>query len=106
MRDLVASLFHGSEHYDLYQGVIETVEGIVREFPEDAWKRKMVGDAELDAAVQRTVYDAGLMGLGVDEQYGGMGGGLLGQVLVGDMLAQAGLVSFAAVLTSFSRAPL
>ena len=80
MRDLIASLFKGSEHYDLYQGVIETVEGIIREFPEDAWKRKMIGDEALDKAVQRTLYDAGLMGLGVDEQYGGMGGGLLQRV--------------------------
>ena len=106
MRDLIASLFQGSEHYDLYQGVIETVEGIIREFPEDAWKRKMIGDEALDKEVQRTLYDAGLMGLGVDEKYGGMGGGLLGQVLLGDMLAQAGLISFAEVLTSFSRAPI
>ena len=106
MRELIGSLFSGSEHYELYQGVIETVEGIVRDFPEDAWKRKMVGDAELDEQVEKTVYDAGLMGLGVDEKYHGMGGGLLGQVLVTDMLAQHGLFSFAAVLTSFCREPL
>ncbi|MDX1736095.1 MAG: acyl-CoA dehydrogenase family protein [Halioglobus sp.] len=106
MRELIASLFADSEYFELYQGVIETVEGIVREFPADAWKRKMVGDPELDRAVEAAVYGAGLMGLGVDEKFGGMGGGLLGQVLVGDMLAQNGLISFASVLTSFSRAPL
>lgn len=106
MRELIASLFAGSDHYELYQGVIETVEGIVREFPADAWKRKMIGDTDLDLEVQQAVYDSGLMGLGVEERYGGMGGGLLGQVLVGDLLAQHGLISFAAVLTGFSRAPL
>lgn len=105
MRDLVDSLFAHSEHYALYQGVIETVEGIVREFPGDAWRRKMVGDPALDREVEAAVYAAGLMGLGVDEQYGGMGGGLLGQILVGDMLAQNGLISFASALTSFSREP-
>jgi len=106
MRELIASLFSDSEHYELYQGVMETVEGIIREFPEDAWKRKMIGDAELDKQVEQTIYGAGLMGLGVEEKYHGMGGGLLGQVLVTDMLACHGLFSFAAVLTSFCRAPL
>ena len=106
MRELITSLYSGSEHYDLYMGVIETVEGIVREFPEDAWKRKMIGDPALDKQVQETVYGAGLMGLGVEEKYNGMGGGLLGQILVTDMLAQHGLTSFAAVLTGFCRAPI
>lgn len=106
MRELINSLFADSEHYELYQGVIETLEGIVREFPEDTWKRKMVGDPELDRQIQQTVYGAGLMGLGIDEKYGGMGGGLLGSILVTDMLAQHGLTSFASVLTSFCRAPI
>lgn len=106
MRELIASLFSGSEQYELYQGVIETVEGIIREFPEDAWKRKMIGDAELDEQVEKTIYGSGLMGLGVDAKYNGMGGGLLGQVLVTDMLTRHGLFSFAAVLTSFCREPL
>ena len=106
MRELISSLFSGSEHYDLYMGVIETVEGIVREFPEDTWKRKMIGDAALEKQINETVYEAGLMGLGIDEKYSGMGGGLLGQILVTDMLAQHGLFSFAAVLTGFCRAPI
>ena len=106
MRELIDSLYAGSEHKDLYHGVIETVEGIVREFPADAWKRKLVGDEAFEQQVLQTIYDAGLMGLGVDEKFGGMGGGLLGQVLVTDMLAQHGLASMAAVLTGFCRAPL
>jgi acyl-CoA dehydrogenase len=106
MRELISSLFSGSEHYDLYMGVIETVEGIVREFPEDTWKRKMIGDAALEKQINETVYGAGLMGLGIDEKYSGMGGGLLGQILATDMLAQHGLFSFAAVLTGFCRAPI
>lgn len=106
MRELVNSLFSDSEHHELYMGVIETVEGIIREFPEDAWKRKLIGDPELEQQIQETVYGAGLMGLGIEEKFGGMGGGLLGPVLVTDMLAQYGLTSFAQVLTSFCRAPL
>ena len=106
MRELIESLFADSEHYQLYQGVIETLEGIVWEFPEDARKRKMMGVPELDRQIRQTVYDAGLMGLGVDEKYNGMGGGLLGSILVTDVLAQHGLTSFASVLTSFCRAPI
>jgi acyl-CoA dehydrogenase len=106
MRELVNSLFANSEHHELYMGVIETVEGIIRDFPEDTWKRKLIGDPELEQQIQETVYGAGLMGLGIEEKFGGMGGGLLGPVLVTDMLAQYGLTSFAQVLTSFCRAPL
>ena len=106
MREIVSNLFSDSEHHDLYQGVIETVEGIVRDYPEDAWQRKMLGDEELDKKIDEAVYSSGLMALGVEEKYGGMGGGLLGQVMVVDMMAQKGLYSFAQTLTSFSRAPL
>jgi acyl-CoA dehydrogenase len=106
VRELIESLFANSEHYDLYLGAIETVEGIIREFPGDSWKRFMLGEPELNQRVLRTVYDSGLMGLGVDEKYSGMGGGLLGQVLVTDLLAQNGLASLTAVLSSFCRAPL
>ncbi len=106
MQEIIASLFADNPYYELYLGVIETVEGIIRQFPEDAWKAKMVGDPELEARVERTIYDAGLMGLGVAEKFNGMGGGLLGQALMIDMLSQHGLSSFAAVLTSFCRAPL
>ena len=106
MREIIESLFSQSEHYELYLGVIETIEGIIRDFPDDAWKRAMLGDPELNRQVLQTIYDAGLMGLGIDEKYHGMGGGLLGPVLVTDMLAQNGLSSLTAVLTQFCRAPL
>jgi hypothetical protein len=43
MREIIDSLFASSSHHELYVGVIEAVEGIVREFPGDAWKRKMLG---------------------------------------------------------------
>ena len=73
MRALIQSLFANSEHYDLYLGAIETVEGIIRDFPGDAWKRFMLEEPEMNQRVLRTVYDSGLMGLGVDEKYNGMG---------------------------------
>ena len=106
MRQLIESLYAGSEHYDLYLGVMETVEGIIKGFPADAWKRSVLGEPELNEQVTRAIYQAGLMGLGIDEKFNGMGGGLLGQVLVTDILSQHGLSSLTTVLTSFCRAPL
>ena len=106
MRDIIDSLFSSSSHHELYVGAIEAAEGIVREFSGDAWKRKMLGDQAVYDDVVRAVRSAGLMGLGVDEKYGGMGGGLLGQVLVTDILAQHGLASLATIVTGFSREPL
>lgn len=72
MREIIDSLFSSSPHHELYVGVIEAVAGIVREFPCDARKRKMLGDQAVYDDVVRAVRDAGLMGLGVDEKYGGM----------------------------------
>lgn len=106
MREIIDSLFSSSSHHELYVGAIEAAEGIVREFSGDAWKRKMLGDQAVYDDVVRAVRSAGLMGLGVDEKYGGMGGGLLGQVLVTDILAQHGLASLATIVTGFSREPL
>ncbi|MCP5164945.1 MAG: acyl-CoA/acyl-ACP dehydrogenase [Pseudomonadales bacterium] len=106
MREIIDSLFSSSPHHELYLGVIEAAQGVVREFSGDAWKRKMLGDQALYDDVVRAVRGAGLMGLGVDEKYGGMGGGLLGQVLVTDILAQHGLASLATIVTGFSREPL
>ena len=106
MRDIIENLYGDGPHLDLYMGVIEAAEGIVREFSGDAWKRKLLGDQSVYDGVVRAVKDAGLMGLGVDEKYNGMGGGLLGQVLVTDILSQNGLSSLSTVLTGFSREPL
>ncbi|MCG8671248.1 MAG: acyl-CoA/acyl-ACP dehydrogenase [Pseudomonadales bacterium] len=106
MRSFLQSICPQHEHLDLYLGVIETAESIIKQFPEDAWRQKIKGDRTLNDEVNDAINSSGLMGLGVDEQYGGMGGGLMGQVLATDVFSQAGLTSFASVLTSFCRAPL
>ncbi len=62
--------------------MIETVEGLARDSPQDARKRKICGDEGFEEEVLQAVYDSGLMGPDVDTRYGGMGGGLMGQVLV------------------------
>ena len=105
MKDLIDSLFTGHPDHELYLGIMETVDGIVRNFPEDAWRRNMMGDEKLSSEIYQAIGDAGLMGLGVAEEHGGMGGGLTAQVLLTDMLAQHGLTSMGQVLTGFCRAP-
>ena len=105
MKELMNSLFAGHPDHELYLGVIETVEGLVKNFPEDAWRRNMMGDEALGAEINQAINESGLMGLGVSEEHGGMGGGLTAQVLVTDLLAQHGLTSMGQVLTGFCRAP-
>lgn len=106
MRSFIQSICSNHQDLDLYLGVIDAAEGIIKQFPEDAWRQKLLGDRALNDEVNDAIISSGLMGLGVDEKYGGMGGGLMGQVLVTDVFSQAGLTSFASVLTSFCRAPM
>jgi len=106
MRSFIKSICANHEDLDLYMGVIDTAEGIIKQFPEDAWRQKIKGDRAMNDEVNDAIVSSGLMGLGVEEQYGGMGGGLMGQVLATDVFSQSGLTSFAAVLNSFCRTPL
>lgn len=106
MRSFIKSICTNHENLDLYLGVIDTAEGIIKQFPENAWRQKLKGDTALNDEVNDAIISSGLMGLGVAEEFGGMGGGLMGQVLATDIFAQSGLASFASVLTSFCRAPL
>ena len=106
MRSFIKSICSNNENLDLYLGVIDTAEGIIKQFPEDAWRQKIKGDRQLNDEVNDAIVSSGLMGLGVDEKHGGMGGGLMGQVLATDVFSQSGLTSFASVLTSFCRAPM
>ncbi|KZX55928.1 hypothetical protein A3709_05920 [Halioglobus sp. HI00S01] len=48
MRDIVDSLYAGSQHHELYIGVLETVEGLVRSYTECTWKRKLNRDDTLE----------------------------------------------------------
>jgi acyl-CoA dehydrogenase len=103
MRTLINNMFAGDEKLDLYIGVIETIEGIISKQPKDAWRKIMNGDIELVDTIRDSVFEAGLMGLGIPEEYGGMGSGLLGPVIQTDLLARHGINTFSLLLTHFSR---
>ena len=105
MKEILENLALSNDLQELYSGVLDTLEGLVRGFPADTWRNALTGDGSLSREITQTIYDAGLMGLGVEEEHGGMGGGLLGQVLLYDVLAQHGFISLSAVLTGFCREP-
>ncbi len=104
MRKLIENLFSGDEKLDFYLGIIDLVEGITSRLPEGAWRR-MGTDTELYNSVVDALSEAGYMALGVPEEYGGMGEGLLGPIIVTDCLAQQGINSFGQLGTHFSRKP-
>lgn len=106
MRELINNLFSGGEEQDLYLGVIETVEGILKKYPEDAWRRIAGGESGIAESIDKDISASGLLGLGVSEEYGGMGGGFFGSALVTDLMAQRGIGSFNSMLTPFARRPL
>lgn len=105
MRQLITNLFNGDARLDLYLGVIETIEGILKQYPEDAWRLVALGDTEIPELITRDIIDTGLMGLGLSVEDGGVGGGFLGSALLTDMLSQRGLSSYNAILTPFCRRP-
>lgn len=106
MRDTIHTLFSDDKNLDLYLGIVDTVEGLAKAFPADAWKRRFLGDAQLEEALDVAIKESGINGLGVPEELGGMGGGVTGMVIACSVLAEHGLLSLGAILTAFSRAPL
>ena len=105
MREIVTHLFNGDDRKDLYFGVIETVEGILKKYPEDAWRKIALGDSETPELIANDIAESGLLGLGLPEEHGGMGGGFFGSALMTDMFSQRGIGSFNSMLTPFCRRP-
>ncbi|MBV1884243.1 MAG: acyl-CoA dehydrogenase [Pseudomonadales bacterium] len=106
MQDLIKNLFPSGETQDLYLGAIEAVEGVFKKHPKDAWKQIYKGDSGLSEAIENDISASGVLGLGLSEEFGGMGGGFLGSTLVGDLMAQHGLTSFKSLGTPFCRRPI
>lgn len=98
--------FAPAQYQDLYRGAVDAVDGIVKSFPEGAWKQRIKGDEELNGKIKRAISESGLMGLGVAEEFGGMGGGLFGQVMITDLFWRKGIGSFSDLLSAFCRTPL
>jgi hypothetical protein len=68
MRQLVESLYAGSEHYELYLGVVEMVEGVIKGFPADTEARRAC--AEIAAINNEMILNYIVQhGLGVPRSY-------------------------------------
>ncbi len=105
MQNLISNLFADDEKQELYLGVIETVEGVFKKHPEDAWRQIALGNNEIADAIDNDIIGAGLLALDLEEECGGLGGGFVGSVLMADLLAQHGIVSFRTLATPFCRRP-
>ncbi len=102
MRNLIKQIYSDSDQCDLLLGVVDAVDGLTTHFD-----REYVKQCELGKRDYRELYQAmadnGLLGLGIPEQYGGMGGGVTAAVLLSDLLGQKGLASLSQILSAFSR---
>lgn len=107
MQHLLDTYFANSEHYDLYCGAIEAVNGLLRSYPEDSWIPFARGsEPKLIEEFDQKLAASGLLGLGVPEEFGGMGGGFFGQVILARMMAERGITSFKSMVTAFCRHPI
>ena len=107
MRKYIEDLLIGADQseLDLYLGIIESVEGLTKDFNRDFFKECEKGNRDYHE-LSNALAENGLMGLGVPESQGGVGGGLFGAALLLDMLGQAGLASMKLFLTTFCRSPI
>lgn len=85
MRNLISNLYANDDRKDLYLSVIETIEGIFKQHSDDTWRLITLGDSDLLDKIDNDIIGAGLLGLGLEEEAGGIGGGFAGSVLMQDL---------------------
>src|SRR5437763_5506270 len=97
----VADLLAG-EHGELREAVHEATRGVTEKYGRKYWLECAREDRFPDDMWQAMV-DQGLLGLGVPEEYGGSGGGLLGVVAAMEAMSTAGVPLALYLLTAFAR---
>jgi acyl-CoA dehydrogenase len=107
MRNFIEQLYSdaNSEQRELLLGVVDAVDGLTKKYDREFIKLCEQGKRDHNE-LNQALAEQGLLGLGVPEQYGGMGGGLTAAVLMSDMLGQKGVASLAQILSGFSRHPI
>lgn len=99
------ALSDGNGSGQLAKDVRETMSGVTSQFGRDylldCWRENRFVTELWDK-----LGELGLLGVGVPEKWGGMGGGLAEMVLIMDLLSQAGTPPFLYALTCFSREPI
>lgn len=89
----------------LRQGVRESAAGIAARHPRKEWLERARGGLHVDS-MWKDLAAAGLLGLGVPEDAGGSGGGLVEMAVLMDTLATAGVPTLHLVLTGLVHAGL
>lgn len=89
----------------LLQGVRETVAGLTKRFDRAYWL-KCAREGRFIDEQWKAMGELGLLGLSVPEEYGGSGGGVMGMVLVKDLLSRAGIPPLMLTVTGLARIPI
>ncbi|HEX9841914.1 MAG TPA: acyl-CoA dehydrogenase family protein [bacterium] len=101
----VEGLDAGSGQESIFKDIRDTVLGITRKYDRAYWLQCAKEGRFTDESWQ-ALCDAGLMGLSIPEQYGGMGESLTGLIMVQDLLSRAGTPNLLLVVTGLARVPL
>src|SRR5438876_11739585 len=93
----------GTAQTELREAVREAATDIAKRHPRAEWLRLAREGRHLEA-MWADLAGAGLLGLGVPESMGGMGGGVYELVLLMDILASAGVPTLHQILTGLVHA--
>ncbi|MBE3558093.1 MAG: acyl-CoA/acyl-ACP dehydrogenase [Ktedonobacteraceae bacterium] len=83
----------------------EVAQGIIKRFDRAYWL-KCVREHRFTNEMWQAMGEAGLLGLGVPEEFGGAGGGVTEMVALMEVLAEAGIPPLFLVVTGLSRVPI
>lgn len=87
---------------EMIETAFEAARGVTERFDRE-WYLRQAGTGGETADMWKHMADQGLLGLGVPEEYGGVGGGVTGPVAVMEAMSEAGVPSFLYIVTAFGR---
>ncbi|MGH9429675.1 MAG: acyl-CoA dehydrogenase family protein, partial [Terriglobia bacterium] len=85
--------------------VRQATEGVTKRFDRKYWLQ-CARAGRFTTELWQAMGDAGLLGLGIPEEYGGYGGGVTETIAAMEALAQAGIAPLFLVVTGLSRTAL
>jgi acyl-CoA dehydrogenase len=92
----------GGESGELREAVHEATRGVTEKYDRKHWL-ECARENRFPEDMWQAMVDQGLLGLGVPEEYGGSGGGMLGVVAAMEAMSTAGVPLALYLLTAFAR---
>lgn len=92
----------GGQDEGLRDAILDLVGRITRQYDRAYWRRCEV-EGRIPQELSLALGESGLLGLGVPTQLGGMGGGMVDQVILVEALGRAGIPSFPFAVGNFAR---